>query len=97
MWGVTFFRSDSTVVQVEVTNQGASAIQGFRETTLETTSEITGTFDEFSLQYQQLRDSLEESNTQEGGDNAVNVYVDEDGNVNVENIIIDKSELDSDN
>ncbi|QSH39647.1 hypothetical protein JXR01_01395 [Candidatus Kaiserbacteria bacterium] len=93
LWGVTFFRSDSTIVQVEVSNQGASAIESLRDTT----SEIAGTFDEFSVQYQQLKDSLEESNAQESGDNAVNVYVDKDGDVHVDNIIIDKSELDSDN
>lgn len=92
-WGITFFRSESTVVRIETSRQNASAISSLQDTT----NELAGTFNEFSVQYQQLRSELEDATSDESGENVVNLSVDKNGDVHVDNIIIDKSELNSEN
>lgn len=93
VWGVVFFRSGNNTARVEVSEQTASVTEGIGDVR----EELSGAVDEFSFQYQQLQRALEEAGAvaEEQGQNAVELTVDEDGDVQVDNIIIKAEELEA--
>jgi hypothetical protein len=92
VWGMLFFRGGDNTAGVEVNEQAASASGGFQGVQ----ENISGAIDEFSVQYQQLQRALDEAKRAPGSQettSAVELTVDESGDVQVDNIIIKKDEL----
>jgi len=90
IWGATFFTNNTTSGTVQSDEQNAAAANGLRNMS----AEVTGAVNQFSGQYAQLKDVLDSvSTTTEQGTNAVDLSVDEYGDVHVDNIIIQKEEL----
>jgi len=91
VWGATFFTSSKKVVEVKVSDQGASVTEGFKDIG----DELSGAVGEFSAQYNQLKQALDEAGIgdKSQGVNTVDLRVDKDGDVHVDNIIVEKEEL----
>lgn len=90
VWGIVFFRSDATVVNVEVDRQGAAALESLENIQ----SEFSNVIHDASTQYDQIRRALEQA---EEGERAVELSVDENGDVHVDNIIVEQEELNAEN
>lgn len=90
VWGIVFFRSDATVVNVEVDRQGAAALEGLENIQ----SEFSNVIHDASTQYDQIRRALEQA---EEGERAVELSVDKNGDVHVDNIIVEQEELNAEN
>ncbi len=91
-WGASFFSggvSNNAEVIKDTSAQTASAVEGLRDLGNEF-SDVTG---EFSAQYEQLKRALDDAglgNTPTGV-NTVDLSVDENGDVQVKNIIVEKN------
>lgn len=90
VWGMTFFRSSANTAEIEISGQQASV----SETILQAQSDISNVMGDFSTQYQQFQQALEEAkSTEETGKNTVQLSVDKNGDVSVDNIVIPREEL----
>ena len=84
-WGFTSLRgSGSTSVHIPTKQQPASVIGSFSEVR----SEVSKTSQEVLQTYEQLRQQIENSGVApQQGEHSVRVYTDEEGEVQVENVI----------
>lgn len=89
-WGATFFRGNGNSAEVinDTSAQTASAVEGLRDLGNEFTN-VTG---EFSAQYEQLKRALDDAGLGDAptGVNTVDLSVDENGDVQVQNIVVEK-------
>ncbi|MBL4644760.1 MAG: hypothetical protein JKX80_02755 [Candidatus Pacebacteria bacterium] len=94
LWGATFFNRSENIVQIEAPSQGASAAGSLRDVG----TSVTGAVNEFSVQYNQLRQALNEAGLGEkpSGVNTVELTLDDNGDVQVENIIVEQETLSED-
>ncbi len=85
LWGITFFNGGTSTVHVEVDDQAASAAS-FEDIS----KDFTNTVNEFGTQYEEIRRAMEagEFVNEEIGTNAVEISVDESGQVEVQNVIV---------
>lgn len=96
IWGFLFFRQGDTIVKVQVSaEQQAATFESLQQAE----ADITGVVEEFSAQYQKLKKALDEeaSGSKQQGHNVVDLYVDDNGDVHVDNIIIPEEEIDFEN
>lgn len=91
VWGIFFFNNNSNTARVEVSGQSASASESIRQAGVG----ISDAVNDFSTQYDQVKRALEEAGLGEEsrGKNTVDLYVDKDGDVHVDNIIVEEDEL----
>ena len=89
-WGFLFFRGTAATARVEVPPQTASAAEG-----LETLQrEFNTAVGDISEQYGHLKEAIDAVQNENQGTNVVDLSVDDEGNVQVETIIIPAEELD---
>jgi len=91
LWGATFFKSTKNIVKIEAPSQEAAAAGSLADFG----SEVSNTVTDFSTQYKQLQEALNEAGLgkKQEGVNTVDLSVDENGDVQVGTILVEKEEL----
>jgi len=91
IWGATFFTRGNNVAEVDTSNQGASVSEGLRDIG----NEVSAVANEFSAQYNQLKQALDEAglDKEPRGVNTVELSIDDNGDVQVGNIVVEESEI----